>query len=295
MPGLCVASDRATSYGVPVAITDIHGDRFRAATAKLRVPGMGTERVAPILAMLIQFARPRRVLEVGMGYTTPFLAAALVDVEQQVRAETEALVGKTKAYLDTGIALDEQWMNAEPALLAPGFYRDQYRATLVAVDNLSIEDSSAPAVQGVLDELGLLDRVSIVNADLHECRELLPEDFAPIDLAWVDAWECLYFFDHFWDLINPDGGLVVMHYLMTYPEGETVLDYLAKVQRMRPGELEILNLLEPHKLAQNSLTVLRRTTAGKARSYAEAGGDIAYEEVREDAKAVSSRSSASFL
>lgn len=256
---------------------------------------MGTELVAPILAMLVRFARPRRVLEVGMGYTTPFLAAALAEVERQVRAEAQALAGKTQAYLDAEIALDEQWLNAEPALLAPAFYRDQYRATLVAVDNLSIEDSSAPAVQGVLDELGLLDRVTIVNADLHDCRELLPEDFTPIDLAWVDAWECLYFFDHFWDLINPDGGLVVMHYLMTYPEGETVLDYLAKVQRMRPGELEILNLLEPHKLAQNSLTVLRRTTAGKARSYAEAGGDIAYEEVREDARAVLSPRSESAL
>jgi predicted O-methyltransferase YrrM len=278
-----------------VAITDIHGDSFRAAVAKLQVPGMGTELVAPILSMLIQFARPRRVLEVGMGYTTPFLAAALADVEHRVRAEAEALAGKTKAYLDADIALDEQWLNAEPALLAPGFYQDPYRATLVAVDNLSIEDSSAPAVQGVLDDLGLLDRVTIVNADLHDCRELLPEDFAPIDLAWVDAWECLYFFDHFWDLINPDGGLVVMHYLMTYPEGETVLDYLAKVQRIRPGELEILNLLEPHKLAQNSLTVLRRTTAGKARSYSEPGGDLAYDEIREEAKEVSSRNSASDL
>lgn len=278
-----------------MAITDIHGDRFRAASAKLLIPGMGTELVAPILAMLVQFARPRRVLEVGMGYTTPFLAAALADVERQVRVEAEALVGKTKAYLDDEVALDERWVNAEPALLAPAFYRDPYRATLVAVDDLSIEESSAPAVQGVLEELDLLDRVTIVNADLHDCRELLPEDFAPIDLAWVDAWECLYFFDHFWDLINPHGGLVVMHYLMTYPEGETILDYLAKVQRMRPGELEILNLLEPHKLAQNSLTVLRRTTAGKPRSYSEPGGDLAYEEIREDARAVSSRRSPSAL
>ena len=250
-------------------------DNFRIAVEKLRVPGAGTEVVAPLLSAMIQLARPRRVLEVGMGYTTPFLAAALADLEDQSRTESSALAGKTRPYLADGTDLDEGWLYAEPALLTPTFYLEPYRTQFVAVDNLSIADSSAGQVQDVLRELDLAEKVIVVNADLRDCMDLLPADFSPIDLAWVDAWECLYFFDYFWDLINPDGGLVIMHYLMTYPEGEAILDYIAKVQQSHPGELEMINLLEPHKLAQNSLTVLRRTS-GKKVTHAEPGGKLNY-------------------
>jgi predicted O-methyltransferase YrrM len=257
-------------------IEDTPEPAFTAAVEKLKVPGMGTEVVAPLLSLLIKFIRPRRVLEVGMGYTTPFLVAALTELEQEIRRESSGLAQKTRRYLDSDTDLDDQWLYTMPALLTPSFYVEPYRAEFVAVDNLSIADSSAAQVQTALRELGLGDRVTIINADLHDCLELLPEDFNPIDLAWVDAWECLYFFDHFWELINPQGGVVVMHYLMTYPEGEAILNYLAKIQRAHPGELEMLNLLEPHKLAQNSLTILRRTTAGKPSQHASPGGKIDY-------------------
>lgn len=248
--------------------------RFRSAVAPLFVPEMGTETVAPLLATLIKLVRPRRVLEVGMGYTTPFLAAALTEVAEEVRAESPALAAKTRPYLDADAPLTEEWLNAEPALLAPEFYHHAYAPQLVAVDDLSIPESSSGRVQGVLRDLGLDHLVTVVNADLRDCRDRFPADFGPIDFAWVDAWECLYFFDNFFDLINPDGGLLVMHYLMTYPEGEGFLRYLAAQQRSRPGEFEIVNLLEPHKLTQNSITIVRRTGGVVPRRYAEAGGEF---------------------
>lgn len=249
---------------------------FHTAVAKLRAPGMGTEEVAPFLAQLVRLIRPRRVLEIGMGYTTPFLAKALADVEREAEAESVALAAKTRAHLDGGSELDDIWAYTEPPLLAPSAYIEPYRPRFAAVDNLSIEASSAGRVLDVLAELGLDPYVQVVNADLHDCLPLLPEDLFPIDFAWVDAWECLYFFENFWDRINPDGGLVAMHYLMTYPEGEAILEYFAKVQRSRPGELEMVNLLEPHKLGQNSITVLRRTSAVRPRPYGGAGGNLRY-------------------
>ena len=118
--------------------------------------------------------------------------------------------------------------------------------------------------------------VTVINADLKDSLAQLAEHFQPIDFAWVDAWECLYFFDNFWDLINPDGGLVVMHYLMTYPEGEAVLRYLREFQKAHPGELETVNLLESQKLMQNSVTILRRTSGVKNRRYAGRGGEVRY-------------------
>ncbi|MGQ4490548.1 class I SAM-dependent methyltransferase [Streptomyces sp. SAS_281] len=259
-----------------MAAPDVSDPEFRDAVAKLRAPGMGTEVVAPLLAQLVRLYRPRRMLEIGMGYTTPFLAAALAQNEREAAIEAETLAAKTRTHLAGGAELDDVWAYTEPPLLAPSFYAEPHRPRFVAVDNLSIEASSADRVLDVLTRLGLDDRVQVVNADLHECADLLPDDLFPIDLAWVDAWECLYFFEHFWDRINPDGGLVVMHYLMTYPEGEAILDYFAEVQRSRPGELEMVNLLEPHKLGQNSITVLRRTSAVRPRPYGGPGGALRY-------------------
>lgn len=251
-------------------------ERFRAAVEELRVPAMGTEAVAPLLHGLLRLVRPRRVLEVGMGYTTPFLAAALSENVADTEEQARALAEKTRRHLDGGAPLDDAWLYGEPALLAPGYYRTGYRPRLVAVDDLSIPESSSPRVSAALRALGLDDLVTVVNADLRDCVRHFPEDFAPIDFAWVDAWECLYFFDNFWDLIDPDGGLVVMHYLMTYPEGEAFLRYLSAQQESRPGEFEVVNLLEPHKLSQNSLTILRRTSGVVRRKYAEPGARMDY-------------------
>ncbi|MGW2057037.1 class I SAM-dependent methyltransferase [Streptomyces sp. NPDC001840] len=246
---------------------------------------MGTEVVGPLLANLVQLLRPERVLEVGMGYTTPFLAGALADAEDAVRLESRALAAKTREHLDRGAELDDAWLLADPPLVSPSHHLEPYLPRLVAVDNLSIADSSADRVQEALRELDLDARVTVVNADLKDAAERLPEDFFPIDFAWVDAWECLYFFDRFWELINPDGGLVVMHYLMTYPEGEALLRYIEKFQQANPGELEVVSLLESQKLMQNSITVLRRTSGVRDRRYAGRGGEIRYsEELRQDAE-----------
>jgi hypothetical protein len=58
---------------------------------------------------------------------------------------------------------------------------------------------------------------------------------------------------------------------MTYPEGEAFLRYLSAQRDSRPGEFEVVNLLEPHKLSQNSVTILRRTSGVVPRRYAEPG------------------------
>lgn len=255
---------------------DMYSAEFRSAVEDLRVPGMGTENVGPFLASLIQLVRPERVLEVGMGYTTPFLAGALAQAEQLADEERLSLARKTGSRLSSGQRLDETWLLEHPALAAPGAYLEPYRPRLAAIDDLSIEESSAGGVQDVLRRIGLDDRVTIVNSDVRNAAERLPADFATIDFAWVDAWECLFFFDHFWERINPDGGIVAMHYLMTYPEGEALLEYLHEFQQAHPGEMEIINLLEARKLMQNSITVLRRTSKPEHRHYADSGSEVRY-------------------
>ncbi|MFI9005884.1 hypothetical protein ACIGNX_01460 [Actinosynnema sp. NPDC053489] len=238
---------------------------------------MGTEEAGPLLAALIRFARPQRVLEVGMGYTTPLLAAALADVRDEAAEEASALVRKTRSHLADG-SLDEAWLLADPPLVDPAYHLVERVPHLVAVDDLSIAESSADRVAAVLREWGLDELVTVVDSDVRRARERLPVGFAPIDLAWVDAWECLYFFDHFWDLINPAGGLVVFHYLVGYPEGEAVLRYLKRWQQTHHDTVEVMNLVEPHKMAQNSLTVLRRTTGTAGGERTHEGGEVVFTE-----------------
>ena len=45
-------------------------------------PGMGTENVGGFLRSMAMMLRPKRVLEIGAGYTTPFLLEALINNER---------------------------------------------------------------------------------------------------------------------------------------------------------------------------------------------------------------------
>jgi predicted O-methyltransferase YrrM len=263
----------------------IYQPSFRHAARDLFVPSMGTEVVAPMLAMLVEFLRPRSVLEIGMGYSTVYLAAALADVADRTEQVSAGLAAKTAAWEQNGRRLDDGWLMAEPALAAPAAYLEPYQPRLVAIDNLSNEQSSAPRVKALLAELGLDRRVEVINGDLRDGPGRLPAGFTPIDLAWVDAWECLHYFDHFWEATNPDGGIIVMHYLMTYPEGESIIRYIKRFQRRHPDAIEVLNLLEPHKLAQNSVTVLRRIDGTVSRQYAGRGAAVDFTTQQETARA----------
>lgn len=258
-------------------------ERFARAVQPLLVPGMGTERVAPLLYHLLHLVRPRHVLEIGMGYTTPHIALALQELRDRSRAEAAALAAKTEPYLDAGRPLDAEWLDAAPALAAPGWYREPYEPVFVAIDDLRSPTSSAARVRDALRETGLEDLVTVIDSPLREARARLPEGFAPIDLAWVDAWQGTYFFDHLWELIDPAGGLMLVHYLLTYAEGAAVLEYMKATEEADPGELEMVSLLEPHKLVQNSLTLVRRVRGYTDPEYA-SGGAVDYDGVvRRDA------------
>ncbi len=149
-----IVSDRHRDGG-EMTVPRVYRPEFGAAVRRLQVPAAGTEVVAYVLAGWIHLVRPRRVLEVGMGFTTPFLAAALADVEEAVRAESQGLTEKARPYLASGAVLDDEWLTTAPPLVTPTFYLEPYAPRLVAVDNLSDADSSARSVQEVLQVLDL--------------------------------------------------------------------------------------------------------------------------------------------
>ena len=57
----------------------------------------------------------------------------------------------------------------------------------------------------------------------------------------------------------PLGGSFRERVAPLYDEGEAIVEYIKATQHVRPDELEVLSLVEPHKLKQNGLTLVRRT------------------------------------
>ena len=51
---------------------------------------MGTENVGQLLYSLVRMTRSWRLLEVGLGFTTPFLAQALKDAAQDFSDDIES-------------------------------------------------------------------------------------------------------------------------------------------------------------------------------------------------------------
>ena len=237
------------------------------AAEELRVPMMGSETVAPLLYSLIRFTRPRRVLEVGTGYTTPFIARALADnaaehaeSSKQLRAKTRELLKTLESQRDQEVRRREQekWVSAAPALASPQFYATPYRPKFLAMDSLTLPTSSAPRVCDVLTRLGLRESVTLMDADFRNMHDHIGAEFLPIDFAWVDCDYSLAFFDQYWRDINPQDGLLIFHWLLTDKGGETVLDYIRSKWRVN-NDFELVSFWEPHKIAQNSLTIIRKT------------------------------------
>ena len=52
---------------------------------------MGTESVGPLLRSLVRMVRPNRILEIGAGYTTPFLLEGLEKNEELFNDDSECL------------------------------------------------------------------------------------------------------------------------------------------------------------------------------------------------------------
>jgi len=235
---------------------------FDQAVRPLFVPGMGTEHVAPWLYSLVRLTRPRRVLEVGLGYTTPFLARALADTMAEVAADRATLAEPEP---------DDQRAN----LLSADWYAGRYRPRLHAIDDFSGTGSSARLALDTLAKLGLADLVKTHEGDFRGMSQHISRADLPFDLVWLDAGAMADYVDflaEYWPLISQDHGLLVVHYsywtLGTDARGETVKGLISgpvlnEIKRQQAvaglgARFEVLSLVEPHKTRQGSVSLIRK-------------------------------------
>lgn len=236
--------------------------RFHEAVAPLFVPGMGTEHVGPLLYSIVRMTRPRRVMEVGLGYTSPFLAQALADNVVEDAEDRACLAERPEDDL-------------RRSLLREPFFEAPYQPSLHAIDDHSGEGTSAPRVLETLDALGIHDFVEVHKADFRGYSAKIDRASLPLDFVWFDAGgpiEYIDFLREYWPLINPEHGLLLLHFtywnLTVHFEGRDHTNLLCgsianelKRQQMRAGlaaKFEVLSLVEPHKTRQGSVTMVRK-------------------------------------
>jgi predicted O-methyltransferase YrrM len=240
-------------------------------------PGSGTEHVAFLLYSLVRMTRPRTLLEYGSGYTTLFLLAALADNLSDVEEERASLLTRVEALGDVGsgeISVDDarvaEWFNTEGKTcgIDPAQYLVPYSPRLYSFERHDAEHPYAARLRTAVARLGL-DAWFTQIAGQGPAFETVPEDNRPVDLAWNDDMHYREFFLQIWPMLNPRGGLLIFHNTVATERAWSAIEWM-RTERARAGDLEVLTLQEPHKLNQNSCTILRRTSQFQPRHLTEA-------------------------
>ena len=226
---------------------------------------MGTENVAPLLYSLARTTRARRILEIGAGYSTPFLLRALLDNLDDFRCERDQLAEKTARYHAAArpsetpqeiLAALTHWELQPPPLADPAYYREPFQPALHSFDTAG----SALNMEKLLGAPAKI--LTLHHRDFAGASNQIDKAHLPFDLAWMDCGglrEYQNFLKEYWDLVSENGGLIVLHYTLNNPWlAHIVKDLKLKQATTHFHNFELLSLLEPHKYRQNSCTIVRK-------------------------------------
>ena len=183
--------------------------------------GQGTEAVGPFLQSLISLSRPQRVLELGAGYTTPFLIEGLEN--------------------NKDIFIDPECINQE--------YLSEvnYDPKMVIIDNTM----GGEVRKRVKD----YDYVDVVFDNFQGKAQELHDKYGKFDFVWMDCGgpsEYVSFMKEYWDICS---DYIIFHY--TYV-GRKPNELLGWIQLYAKDYDYHLDIIEPHKIHQCGLTILRK-------------------------------------
>jgi predicted O-methyltransferase YrrM len=213
----------------------------------------GTAHMAALLHSLVRMTRPVNIVECGSGYTTVLLLAACAENAADAVEEAELLRQKTAARQPSPAWLDA---GGKASAVDPGFYLKPHHPRLYCFERLASDSAYAARLRDTVEQLGLSHWFTYIQSTEFSA-DRLPDEAFPIDLAWNDDEGYERFFDQLWERLNPKGGLMIFH---NTAGREGLWEELESIRRRASAErgLEVLTLAEPHKLTQNSCTILRR-------------------------------------
>ena len=187
--------------------------------------GMGTENVGPLLRTLVQMIRPQRILEVGAGYTTPFILDGLKANEE---------------IFDEG--------NLDPSYKK--WYESNNDPRLVVIDT---------------DPLPQLDSkyVEHIQGKFQGRSQELFEKYGEFDMVWFDcgsAQEYQDFLQEYWDICS---HYMIFHYTFFQGKATGAIDMISGAidawkKLMGESNVQRIDILEPHKAGQGSITMLKK-------------------------------------
>ena len=187
--------------------------------------GMGTENIGSFLRSMVMMIRPKRILEIGAGYTTPFLL--------------EGLINNERVFDDGNLS--------EP------YFKDYiYDAKLVIIDNKHI--SELTKIEG-MNEIIQSQYTDLIEGNFQGMGESLFKQYGSFDFVWLDCGERTEysnFFQEYWQYCS---NYIFFHY--TYLNGLPNIKHKI-IQDNLTKEQFTFDFVEPHKKRQGSITMVKK-------------------------------------
>ena len=189
--------------------------------------GMGTENVGPILRNLVQMIRPQRILEIGAGYTTPFLLDGLKANEE---------------LFDEG--------NLDPSYTK--WHKTNNDPRLVIIDTASLPQLDSKYVE-------------YIQGKFQGKSQELFEKYGEFDMIWFDcggAEEYQDFLAEYWNICS---HLMIFHFTFFQGQPTTNIDIISGfidgwARLLGANNVQRIDIIEPHKAGQGSITMLKKVS-----------------------------------
>ena len=188
---------------------------------------MGTENVGPLLRTLVQMIRPQRILEVGAGYTTPFLLDGL-------KANDE--------IFDEG--------NLDPSYKKWHKSNNDPRLVVIDTDPLSQLDSKY---------------VKHIHGKFQGRSQELFEKYGEFDMIWFDCGAPQNYQDFLTEYWNICSHYMIFHFTFFQGQPTTAIDIISGsidgwARLYGANNVQRIDILEPHKAEQGSVTMLKKVS-----------------------------------
>jgi predicted O-methyltransferase YrrM len=198
-------------------------DEFLQSIDHLKNPLAGTENTAWFLFSMIKMLKPQRVLEIGIGYTTPFIVQAIKQNTQEYN--------DIASEINSGNVDFSRLKNIEI-----NYYLTPKTYTYTGIDTMEQEHCTR-----VKEWLASQSNTELIEENYKTALDKQADKY---NFIWIDAGD----YNDYYNILEnythifADNAFIVLH----------------NTNRMQlPNFPSSLKLVEENKADQNSLTVLR--------------------------------------
>jgi hypothetical protein len=240
---------------------------FLSSIESFYSPDTGTELMGPLIYSLFRSTRPATTVELGAGYTTMWLVKAAHDAMREAAQERDSSWVLWDSDVGRNTVMQAQ---RDGTLTGKGTRaataQKAYSPKVHCVDIFDIAAGSHYGNMGAF-EAALESMTGAKNGGSWQLHTSDWGDWVkswdtriPIDLLWLDGFN-RETFDAYWPLVNPDGGVCILHSTLNNHKNYAFIQELKLQQATKSFcDFELLSLCEPHKWNQNSCTLLRKTS-----------------------------------